>query len=128
MASYLQWTSVVCMSFFLNIVFELDVAFIPSEHRKHHVLKTHFLEPIACNLLPLLVPLYSQKDKVAARKTTLLVSHHLVYSVWSCREEAQDVPCSAQLIAANPSSRQERWFNPLCFKQLSNFWDAPLGL
>lgn len=93
MASYLQWTSMVCMSSFLNILYELDIALIPSEHRKHHVLKTHFGEPITCNLLPLLVPLYSQKDKVAAGKTTLLGSHHLVYSVWS--EEPQDVPYSA---------------------------------
>lgn len=88
--SGLQWF--LCLGFF-NIAYELDVALIPSEHRKHHVLKTHFWEPITCNLLPLLVPLYSQKDKVAAGKTTLLGSHHLVYSVWS--EEAQDVPYSA---------------------------------
>lgn len=46
-------------------------------------------EPIACNLLPLLVPLYSQKDKVAVGNTTLLGSDHLVYSVWTMKKRPE---------------------------------------
>lgn len=82
-------TSVFYVSQSFNIAYRLDATFAPSEHRKHHVLETRFSEPIACNLLPLLVPLYSQKDKVAVGNTTLLGSDHLVYSVRSMKKRLE---------------------------------------
>lgn len=42
MTFHLQLTSVVYVSQSFNIAYKLDAAFVPSEHRKHHVLKTHF--------------------------------------------------------------------------------------